>query len=94
MQFGDLKITSAISEDSGDDIPLMDFLKRDDMGKLNDKADKLGNDAYESDVSVACPRRDLSTNISHLSSSGPGITNVLTHFFLCVRKKMAIVCNH
>ena len=25
---------------------------------------------------------------------GPGITNVLTHLILCVRKKMAIVCNH
>ena len=27
-------------------------------------------------------------------SPGPGITNVLTHFFLCVSKKMAIICNH
>ena len=30
----------------------------------------------------------------YMKESGPGITNVLTHLILCLRKKMAIVCNH
>lgn len=65
--FGELKITNASSEDSDDDIPLMEFLKKSDPVNRKYKTDRFGNSDYESVTPVTSHRKDRSSDVSHLN---------------------------